>query len=241
MRKRGKLLAGGAAVAVMAVCLISGPVLAGGDYMSPGPAGRTIWEGFHVGVHGGYGDSDYGISQRTPASPLTIINDDDDGFLGGFTYGTQWQSGNFVFGTDSVYSFGDQETGLSVAANGSTARTEINYSSETRFRAGVLVQPNVLVYGTLGLGIADVKAKGSLIAGGSDDDWMLGFAYGGGIETTMGNRWFARVEYIHIDYGDENFNEVGGGRFNVDLDTDIVRAAVGYRFDWSPWDLISGR
>lgn len=247
MRIRGKLLAGGAAVAVMAACLISGPVLAGGDVgygykdAAPAPSGRTIWEGFHVGGHVGSSDVDYGIGQTTPASPLVTIRDNEDAFVGGFVYGSSWQFGNVVLGTDSAWNFGDLETGLNVAANGSSATAEINYSSETRLRAGFLVQPNMLLYGTLGLGLADVEASGTLIAGGNDDETIFGFAYGGGVEATMGNRWFARVEYIHIDYEDESFREVGGGSFDVDMDNDIVRGAIGYRFDWSPLDLLTGR
>lgn len=244
MRIRGKLVAGLIAVSTMVACLISGPVLAGGDYYSsppPASSGRTIWEGFHFGVHGGYADNDYGISQTLPASPLVTRSDSDDGFVGGLVYGSSWQFGNFVLGTDSVWSFGDVETGANVAANGTAATADVNYTSETRLRGGILVQPNILVYGTLGIARAEIEVNGTLIAGGNNDESVFGFAYGGGVEATMNSRWFARLEYIHTDYEDENFREVGGGALNVDLDSDVVRGAVGYRFDWSPLDLIRGR
>lgn len=233
-----------AAAGLLAVSLCPIPASAGGgdSYQeTPASAGRTIWEGFHVGVHGGYADSDFGIGQTVPASPLATISNSDDGFTGGFLYGSSWQFGNFVVGTDSVYSFGDTQTGLNVAANGLSATAEVEWSSETRARAGVLVRPNTLVYGTLGVAFASVDVSGSLIAGGSDDDTVVGVTYGGGIETTMGSRWFARIEYTHTDYDDESFREVGGGSFDVDLDTDVVRGAIGYRFDWSPFDLLNGR
>lgn len=242
MRIRGKMLAAGAALAVMAGCLVSAPVLAGGDvgYKSaPAPSGRTIWEGFHVGAHAGWTDHDYGIGQTAPASPLVTRSDSSDDFVGGFVYGSSWQFGSWVLGTDSAYNFGDTETGRNVAANGTAATAEVDWSSETRVRAGMLVSPSLLLYGTVGVAFASVDVSGTLIAGGSDDDTLFGVVYGIGAEKTLGNRWFARVEYVRADYDSENFREVGGGRFNVDLDTDIVRGAIGYRFDWSPFDLLN--
>lgn len=229
-----------AAAGLLAVSLSPNMAVAGGgDSYQSAPAGRTIWEGFHVGAHGGWSDLDYGISQTAPVSPLVTRSDSDDGFVGGFLYGSQWQFGNFILGTDSAYSFGDTETGVSVAANGLGATAEVEWSAESRARAGILVQPNILLYGTLGIAFANVDVSGSLVAGGSDDDSVFGISYGGGIETTLGNRWFARIEYIHTDYDEESFREVGGGSFDVDLDTDVVRGAIGYRFDWSPFDLLN--
>ncbi len=231
-----------AAAGFLAVSLFPISAFAGGgeSYQeAPAPAGRTIWEGFHVGAHGGWSDLDYGISQTAPASPLVTRSDSDDGFVGGFLYGSSWQRGNLVLGTDSAYSFGDTETGLNVAANGLSATAEIDWSSESRARVGFLVQPNIMVYGALGIAFARVDVSGSLIAGGSDDKSAFGISYGGGVETTMGNRWFARLEYIHTDFDEKSFREVGGGSFDVDLDTDVVRGAIGYRFDWSPWDLLN--
>lgn len=232
------------AAGFLAVGLSPIPALAGADggfKGSPAPSGRTIWEGTHVGGHAGWADFDYGISQTAPASPLATIRNGEDSFVGGFLYGSSWQFGNLVLGTDSAYSFGDTETGLNVAANGLSATAEVEWSSETKARAGFLVQPNILVYGTLGVAFAGVDVSGSLIAGGNDDESVFGFVYGGGIETTMGNRWFARLEYLHTDYDKENFRQAGGGTFDVDLDTNVVRGAIGYRFDWSPLDLLTGR
>lgn len=197
-----------------------------------------MWEGFHVGVHGGGHDSDYGVSQTAPGSPLVTRRDSDDGFVGGFVYGSSWQFGNVVLGTDSAYNFGDNETGLNVAANGTSATAEVEWSSETRLRAGFLVNPSLLVYGTAGIAFASIDVSGSLIAGGSDDERAFGFSYGGGAEVTMGNRWFARVEYVYADFDKEKFNQAAGGTFDVDLDTHTVRGAIGYRFDWSPLDLL---
>ncbi len=233
-----------AAAGFLAVSLSPIPACAGGGGSfkdAPAPSGRTIWEGLHVGGHAGWADFDYGIGQTTPASPLVTIRDGEDSFVGGFLYGSSWQFGNLVLGTDSAYSFGDTQTGLNVVASGLSATAEVEWSSETRARAGILVRPNTLVYGTLGVAFASVDVSGSLIAGGSDDATAVGIVYGGGVETTMGNRWFARIEYLRTDYDEESFRQVGGGTLDVDLDSDVVRGAIGYRFDWSPLDLLNGR
>ena len=232
----------------LAIGFASNPVQAGGDIGAvpvPPPAplaapGRTIWEGFHFGGHAGWADYDYGISHTGPGSPLVSIRDSEDTFVGGFVFGSSWHVGNWVLGTDSAYSFGDTQTGTSIAANGLGAQAEVNYSSETKARAGFLVQPNTLIYGTVGLASAEIEVSGGLV-GGSNDKKVYGVVVGGGIETTMSNRWFARVEYLYADYEDEKFAQVGGGAFKVDLDSSTVRGAIGYRFDWSPWDIVSGR
>lgn len=241
MRLHAKLFSGVVTAALVAAGTFAGPAQAGGDYGSPAPAGRTIWEGFHVGAHAGAADYDYGVGQSAPASPLVTIRDGDDGFVGGFVYGSSWQFGNIILGTDSAYNFGDTNTGANVAANGTAAVAEVDWSSESRLRAGFLVKPNVQLYGTVGVAFANIDVSGTLIAGGSDDDRAFGISYGGGAEATLGNRWFARVEYIHTDYDSESFREVGGGAFKVDLDSDVVRGAIGYRFDWSPLDILRGR
>ena len=230
-----------AAAAILVLSLSPIPAFAGGDIGykdSPVSGGRTIWEGFHVGGHFGNSDYDHGISQSLPASPLVTNSSSGDDSTGGFLYGSSWQFDKWVLGTDSAYSFGDAASGLNVAANGTSATADIDWSSSSSVRAGYLVAPNFMIFGTLGVAFANIDVSGTMIAGGSDDETAVGYTIGGGVETTLGNRWFARVEYLHTDYGDENFTEVGGGRFNVDLDTDVVRGAIGYRFDWSPFDLM---
>ena len=230
-----------AAAGIFAINFSPMTALAGGDVGfkdTPAPSGRTIWEGLHVGGHLGWSDADYGIGQTTPASPLVTIRDDEDSFVGGFLYGSSWQFGQWVLGTDSAYTFGDTKTGLNVAANGLSATAEVDWSSSTSARVGYLVRPNTLLFGTVGVAFADIDVSGTLIPGGSSDETAVGVVFGGGIETTMGNRWFARIEYLHTDYDEESFTEVGGGTFDVDLDTDVVRGVIGYRFDWSPLDLL---
>ncbi|MGE3625216.1 MAG: outer membrane protein [Hyphomicrobiales bacterium] len=232
-----------AAVAALFCVSASMPAVAGGQttykgsYKDAPVAGRTIWEGFHVGAHLGWTGVDYGIT-ALGAAPIVAGFGDNDDISGGVLYGSSWQFNNWVLGTDSVWTFSDLDSGIGTTAAALTAQTEINYMSETRARLGYLVTPNVLLFGALGLGVADVDLKGTAVAGGKDGERFYGFSYGGGLEFTTNSRWFGRVEYVHTDYNDEDFVGVAGGLYNVDLDSDTVRGAIGYRFDWSPFDLL---
>ncbi len=203
--------------------------------------GRSIWEGLHIGGQVGWTDYDYGIAHSGAGAGLATVNDSADGVIGGVVYGTFFQFNQWVLGTDSAISFNDADTGTTTATNGLTATAEVDWSSSTRGRIGYLVRPNLLVYGAVGVAMAKVKVSGPLIVGGGDDEKLWGITYGGGIEMTSQSRFFARIEYLHNDYGDESFTQVGGGTFDVDLNSDVVRGAVGYRFDWSPLDLLTGR
>lgn len=215
-----------------------GPTTYKGSYKDAPVAGRTIWEGFHVGGHVGWTDADYGISAFGAAAPIIAGFGDNDDFSGGVLYGSSWQFNNWVLGTDSVWTFSDLDSAIGTTAGALTASAELNYMSESRARLGYLITPHVMLFGALGLGIADIDLKGTAVAGGSDSENLWGITYGGGLEFTTDSRWFGRIEYVHTDYDDENFNAAGGGLYNVDLDSDTVRGAIGYRFDWSPFDLL---
>jgi len=222
------------AVGVAAVLTIG---IAGGAQAQ----GRTAWEGTHFGGHIGWADSDYGANAFAGAPGLTTNLGGSDGFAGGFLYGASWQSNNWVLGTDSVWTFSDANSGTATTTAGLTFSADTNYTTETRGRLGYLVLPDVLVFGAAGIAFADVDVKGAALAGGGGDERFFGWTYGAGIEAMFSDRWFARVEYAHTDYDDENYRAIAGGIHKVDLDTDAVRAAIGYRFDWSPLDMLSAR
>ena len=201
---------------------------------------RTVWEGTHVGGHLGWTGAEYGASPFGAAAALTTMLGDNDGFAGGFLYGASWQFNNWLLGTDSVWTFSDTDTGPAATAAGLTLSAETNYATETRARVGYLFLPDLLLYGAVGIAFADVDMTGTALAS-SGSERFFGITYGGGLEAMFNDRWFARVEYAHTDFDDESFAAAGGGSYKVDLDTDAVRGALGYRFDWSPLDLLRGR
>ena len=213
-------------------------LLAAGAASGAQAQGRTAWEGTHFGGHLGWDDNSYDANSNSGASALTTNLGDKDGFAGGLLYGASIQSNNWVLGTDSVLTFGELDSSAATTAAGLTFSAETNYQTETRARVGYLALPDILIYGTAGIAFADVDVKGNALADGGDDKTFFGYTYGGGVEMMFSERWFARVEYVHSEFDDANFAAIGGGSHEVDLDSDAVRTAFGYRFDWSPLDLL---
>jgi outer membrane immunogenic protein len=167
-----------------------------------------LWDGLYVGLHGGWGKSD-------PA----------DGLLGGAQLGYNWQMGPLIYGLEADFSISDigfSESGtvcdpglgcVSASVNGS-----IDWMATVRGRAGYLIQPNFLFYGTAGLGIAHGSASASVSGFGltekaavTDTEWD--FVYGVGIEGKINQAMTLRIEYL-------SFN---------DLEIDVVRAGLNFK------------
>jgi opacity protein-like surface antigen len=123
-----------------------------------------------------------------------------------------------------------------------------------RGRAGFLVMPTLLAYGTAGLayGEADISAawfspslSPKLNGGGAAygyQDMRTGWTGGGGVEWMFLPKWSAKIEYLYYDlgtattlplqavYGSKGLfsNASYQGRFNGD----VIRAGVNYHFGW---------
>jgi outer membrane immunogenic protein len=231
------------------------------------------WYGSYIGINGGYAwgrnsvefgpDAFYGPFLLAAGVPASLAGD-AKGFLGGITYGSNYQFNSLVIGLDSDFDFSDIKasqtfsgtfTGVPFSA---TANHQIKWFSTTRARAGFVLGDHWLLYGTGGLATARVEASagnllnvagGCLIAGGcpfgSGSKSMWGWAAGGGIEYASGP-WQFRVEYLHYDLGTLNFtmrdavvpaNFING---SVRETGDMVRGALTYRFNWTILGLLFG-
>jgi outer membrane immunogenic protein len=78
----------------------------------------------------------------------------------------------------------------------------------------------------------------------SDNTTRTGWAAGVGAEWAINDSWFLGVEYLHVDLGSTTLSTptpavtLGGVIFNPSSATftdrsDIVRARIDYRFNWS--------
>jgi outer membrane immunogenic protein len=231
------------------------------------------WYGFYIGIHGGYAWGRNGINYTPDAfyAPLLLaagipgsLAANPKGFLGGITYGSNWQFGSIVLGTDSDFSFTDIKgsqtfTGtLGGVPFTSTANQHMSWFSTSRLRAGVVLGDHFLLYGTGGLATARVDsstnnivniAGGCLIAGacpsGSGSKNMWGWAAGGGVEYAEGP-WQFRVEYLHYDLGTLTYTlrdlvvPLNVIQASVRETGDMVRGAITYRFNWTPLGILFG-
>src|SRR6516162_1935705 len=113
------------------------------DYRWPGfdqPYRPFLWQGLYGGVHLGWGWSG-----------------DASGVVGGGQLGYNWQSQQFIFGVEGDISAADIGVSETVVVPGAVlnASASIDWLATLRGRAGVLVQPNLLLYGTAGLSVVN--------------------------------------------------------------------------------------
>jgi outer membrane immunogenic protein len=231
------------------------------------------WYGFYIGVHGGYGwgrgsvdaspDAIYAPFFALSGIPTSAAGN-PKGFIGGVTWGSNYQFNRLVVGTDSDFSYTDIKSSQSftgavgVLPFSATVDQKLKWFGTTKLRAGLLVTDNILLYATGGLANGRVSSHSAAtinIAGGcivpgpcpsggvEKDKW--GWALGGGIEFADGP-WQWRVEYLHYDLGTLSYSvfdplQPGVILASTKVNGDMVKGALTYRFNWTPWDLIFGR
>lgn len=117
--------------------------------------------------------------------------DFDDGLVGGAQLGFNWQAGPVVYGLEADISAADGD--------------DIELLASGRGRLGYLILPNVLIYGTAGVGLV------------SGSDTESGFVYGLGVEGAFTDGMSARLEYLAYDI-DGNSDSV-----------DVIRAGLNFK------------
>jgi outer membrane immunogenic protein len=272
MRGRIRIIAGAGALWLAAVGSATAADIPAAPIMkAPVRVVTQPWRGFYIGVHGGYGwgrstvdsapDAIYAPLFAIAGTPFSQAGS-PKGFIGGITWGTNYQFDRVVLGTDSDFSFTDIKSSQSLAgtigalAYSSTTDQKLKWFGTTKVRGGFLITDNLLMYATGGLASGRVSSNASsVLAGGcivvgpcpsggaEKDKW--GWALGAGLEYASGP-WQFRVEYLHYDLGTLSyavFDPLRPGLIanSVKFNGDIVRGAITYRFDWTPWDLIFGR
>jgi outer membrane immunogenic protein len=246
-------------VGVGGLLLAGGVALAADMPVKATPAAKPYnWYGFYIGGHAGYGwgsnaiDLTYGPAfAGLPASEAGNAH----GFLGGLEYGTNYQFGRWVLGTESDYSFGTISSSQTTTTGGfsNSGSQKLSGFSTSRGRVGYTIQDNLLLFGTAGLADGTAKTSASAVGagcgpcfGGSASKTLWGWTAGAGIEYATGP-WSMKVEYLHYDLGNLNLNMVDATVAGATVSTstryagDIVRAGVNYHFTWTPWELIFGR
>jgi outer membrane immunogenic protein len=169
----------------------------------------SIWQGLYGGVHLGWGWSG-----------------DASGVVGGGQIGYNWQSNQFVYGIEGDISGADIGISETIVVQGAVlnASASIDWIATLRGRLGVLVQPNLLVYGTAGLAVVNAEAHASVTSFGfgqisaSESDTETGLVYGVGIESKFTERMSGRLEYLGFSQPDR----IG--------DFGVVRAGLNFKF-----------
>jgi outer membrane immunogenic protein len=223
------------------------------------------WTGLYVGGNIGYswgkGDSNYNEPAFAGHGPLPTSfsqSQNLDGVIGGGQIGYNWQANNtWVFGVEADFQ-GSGEKGSSSITDPYiiddpilptitvTNNADIQWFGTVRGRAGVLVTPTMLLYGTGGLAYGRISVSGSVYDSfpPSPYAWSfgqsttkVGWTVGAGVEGAIPNTrdWTWKLEYLYIDFG-----TVSGTGFDIDfggpyswstrVTDNILRVGLNYRF-----------
>jgi outer membrane immunogenic protein len=170
---------------------------------------------------------------------------------GGAYMGYNWQAGNWVFGLEGDGAAGsniDRHSGvpgavlpaapggfavdpLFVDAGQDQTKVRLGWDASIRARLGMLVVPNVMIYGTGGGAVQNVQSTvscsqvrfvpspaagpvpalpigGGFCGSGSKSETfstnMHGWTAGIGLEALLSQSWTGRIEYRYADYGNVN-------------------------------------
>lgn len=198
-------------------------------YQAPSPV--YDWNGFYLGLNGGYGFGRSSWSDPFAGGDSGRFNT-NGGLIGG-QIGYNWQVGRTVLGLESDINWanlnGTSTAGGVCATNGGgECRTEQSWFGTTRARIGYAFG-NFMPYVTGGLAYGDIKAVQPT---GTQRDTKAGWTAGGGLEVGLTKSWTAKAEYLHLDLGTATFMGAASGTntLNVPITEDILRAGLNYRW-----------
>jgi outer membrane immunogenic protein len=107
--------------------------------------------------------------------------------------------------------------------------SDVQWFGTVRGRLGYAAGP-WLVYGTGGVAFGNVKTsiEQSSFSGSVD---RAGWTAGAGVEYQFLANWSAKVEYLHVDLGNDiRWTTFGNDPGLTSVDFDVVRAGVNYHF-----------
>jgi outer membrane immunogenic protein len=227
------------------------------------------------------------ISAIFPDGVTTNADPDVNGWFGGVTAGYNWQlSRQWVVGIEGDFDWSGERASDSASSTASaltvgfpqgrnacdahfpcTTTTMTTTANEwrkdwfgtLRARAGILVDPTWLLYGTGGIAFAGTKfstsstttttitdsiggivnpatgaAGGSPVTAGgaafSQTRNVVGFAVGAGVEKLLSRDWSLKAEYLFMDFGTHTFLVGTGDDTSIRLIENIIRVGVDYHF-----------
>lgn len=178
------------------------------------------WTGFYFGGTLGYG---WGEGRATGA--VGAIPFDQDGITGTILAGYNWQIGSAVLGVETDVGTGDMSARTSTAFG--TLEHDLSWYGSFRGRAGFLVSPAMLLYGTAGLAWANMDVGFANASKTSETFW--GYQLGAGAEWMMSRNLTLRLEYIYTDLDSQRVTHSGlTSTYEPDFHT--VRAGISFKF-----------
>jgi outer membrane immunogenic protein len=252
----------------------------------PPPAPVYAWTGFYVGGNIGYswgkasGDLNdpaififSGLGSLPTSFPESLK---PKGVIGGGQFGYNFQiNPTWVVGLEADLQASDEHasnsqsastggvfvgpgiTGITSSAVATAFDARISWFGTARARAGILITPTTLLYGTGGLAFGGVKVSGGgaaninltacIVGVGciptgsasgafafSQSTTKAGWTLGGGVEGAVAGHWTWKAEYLYLNLGSESGsvadNFGGFASWNAKFTDNIVRVGLNYKF-----------
>lgn len=208
------------------------PVYKAPAYYNPEPI--FTWTGFYVGVHGGYGWSNFSATDPVAGSSTTNAR----GWLGGAQLGYNYQIGAFVIGAEGDFSWADvKKTVANPFGTGlGSASLKNDYFATAAVRLGYAFD-RTLIYAKGGAAWTRDKIDVTDGTGGfangtfNRNGWMLG----AGLEYAFWNNVSAKIEYNYLNFRSTTETLTTGGGLtattpSVSLKSHLVKVGLNYRF-----------
>jgi len=187
-------------------------------------------------------------------------------FTAGASAGYNWRLDRFVYGAEADVSslhlnLTDRGSGSSLNLGlvnpgpvpvvfTASATAQIDWLATLRARVGYLASPDVLIFATGGLALANLSvsnaysdnwtSNGGGIGGSRDASNARGYAFGGGAEWAISRGWTLKAEYLRVDFGSLRTSgpiypeqlPLQGNPFtsSADLTANLFRAGLNHRF-----------
>jgi len=212
---------------------------------APPPPVYYNWSGCYVGLHAGIAQSnveiaDNGNAAHHPFAPLGTpgqkFNASDDSLFGGGQLGCNLQVNSpFVVGFESDLGWIDMgPTALDPGSVNTTVGLGSGFYGDITARGGYALG-SALFYVKGGWAFYNGKEtfSSSLPTTNVDVALFNGWALGAGVEYRLSYNWSAKLEYLHLGLGKQNFFVQSAGgvfQFNEKLSLDTLKIGVNYKF-----------
>lgn len=202
------------------------------------------WAGAYVGGSLGYafgGDDVIGLERRNAAGDRlqrgnNLGKVDIKGPTAGLHLGYRWQKDNWVFGPELGIEGGSVDATDRVSAIGvyGEVTSELNYLVALRMNTGYAVNPQTLLYGTLGVVHGDFDYTLSRPGSSQTENYSdTGLTVGLGVERKINERLSAFAEWEFRQFGKTEITHADGGNQLVTKATPEhhhIRVGVNFRF-----------
>lgn len=224
---------------------------------SAGPFPTTPFVPFGQKLDGGLGGAQIGYSWQLDRSWLVGLEADIDG--------TGERASTTLTSVGPRY--GAFPNGLpnplgpdfnAIATQTANLSYDLPWFATFRGRAGLLADPQTLLYVTGGLAVGEFKFSTQTTTsvqvftpgpagttpvppafvfagpGVSSNDTRLGWTVGGGIERKFSPNWSAKLEYLYMDFGTKTYFAGTANQTDVSFRDQVVRAGINFSFAAAP-------